>query len=82
MGRILHIHLSVLCASGSLGGALHNLGGTGAGVDHTNGVCLGEDSVERAEGEESAALIETGTIVGRCFEVGGVVADAFGTVIE
>ena len=82
MGRILHIHLSVLCASGSLGGALHNLGRAGSGVDHTDGVRLGEDTVERSEGEESAALVEACTVVGRCFEVSGVVTDAFGTVIE
>ena len=60
-----------MLASGSLGGALHNLGRAGSGVDHTDGMCVREDAVERAEGEKSAALVEACTVVGRCFEVGG-----------
>ena len=33
--------------------------------------CALEKIPERAEGEESAALVEACTVVGRCFEVGG-----------
>ena len=64
------------------GGASDNLCGAGCGVHHAHCMGLREDALERSEGEESTALIEASTVIGRCLEVGWVPFKTSNAIVE